>query len=218
MLRWVDVVVEFERAVGFARVFGAKVAVRCEVVMNRLSPQQERAVSGIFALGLHLLLLVALFVFLRAVVPTTSHEFEMTLGGPIGEETNTPKPLPMIMPETPNVEAPTASSLEIAEESGGQPAGSPNVTTPAQALSAEHAFPALPAAFRSGGPKFVRLVIAIAEDGFITDASVQLSSGVPSLDDFAIGWVKSKWRYIPAMRGGKAIAVTTTAIVEFSPG
>lgn len=212
---WADVVTEILRAIDIANAFGARASERYRSVMNNLTPQQERAVAGFSAVAFNLLLLTLLFVGLRTTIPTVSQEFEMTLGGPAGVQSNTPKP-PLIMPQLPTLPPPLVQSDMTLEGNTASPAGSPNTSTPAQAIAAEHAFPPLPAELKSGGPKLVRLVVTITEEGVIADASVQVSSGISALDNLAVAWVTSHWHYIPAMRDGRAIAVTTTAVVSFA--
>ncbi len=212
---WEDVVAEVLRTIDIANTLINKASVRYRSVMNNLTPQQERYVAGSSVVVLHLLIFTVLIIGLHNRVATVSQEFEMTLGGPAGEPSNSPKP-PLVMPQLPKLPPPLVQSEMTLEGNTASPAGSPNTTTPAQAISAEHAFPPLPPELKSGGPKIVRLIVTITEEGVIADASVQASSGISALDDLAVAWVKSHWHYIPAMRDGRTIAVTTTAVVSFA--
>jgi TonB family protein len=42
------------------------------------------------------------------------------------------------------------------------------------------------------------------------------SSGHADLDEAAVAWVKSHWRYQPAMQNGGAVPATTNAVVTFT--
>ena len=57
--------------------------------------------------------------------------------------------------------------------------------------------------------------LRVADDGTVSDAVVDSSSGSREIDTLAIAWVKAHWRYRPALRGGLPVVVTTTAIVPF---
>lgn len=61
----------------------------------------------------------------------------------------------------------------------------------------------------------VRLRLAIAPEGNVNDASVEHSSGFSRLDDAAVAWVRTHWRYRPATREGKPIPSSVEAVVTF---
>ena len=143
---WADVVAEILRAIDIANAISTKASARYRAVMDKLTPEQERYVAGSSAVVIHVLLLLVLLIGLHNRISTVSQEFEMTLGGPVGVQSNSPKPLPpLIMPQLPALPAPVVETEETFQASAAAPAGSPNTTTPAQAIPAEHAFPPLPA-------------------------------------------------------------------------
>ncbi len=199
--------------VTMAREFEAAAYARYAAILERASLPQERGAAITAVTLIHVIVALALLLGLRSHFPVASHEVEMTLGGPIGATTPPPK---FIVPKLPTALPPLAPSEDTFQANVVQPAGSPNVTMPAQAIAAEHAFPPLPADLPHRGGLLVRLVISITPDGAIDDATVQQSCGISALDDLAIAWVKAHWRYTPAMQNGQAIAVTTTAVVAFS--
>ena len=61
----------------------------------------------------------------------------------------------------------------------------------------------------------VRLTLALDELGNVSGASVARSSGFAGLDDAAVAWVKSHWRFRPATQDGKPVASTVQADVTF---
>jgi len=112
-----------------------------------------------------------------------------------------PPPLPPVQP-TPQRVQPTPTP--------------PVVFTPARSIAATHTtpeYPALSRRLREQGT--MRLKLTIDEMGIVTQAMVVNSSGFQRLDEAAVSWVKSHWRYTPAMQGTKAVASMADAIVEF---
>lgn len=89
------------------------------------------------------------------------------------------------------------------------------ITLPLQALPQWHRFPPLPDGVKAKGPVGAKLLLTVAADGSVIDASVQQSTGADWLDQQAIDWVKAHWRYKPAHAGLKPVAAATTAIVLF---
>ncbi|SUX29800.1 energy transducer TonB [Chromobacterium vaccinii] len=76
--------------------------------------------------------------------------------------------------------------------------------------------PAYPAVSREEGEEgTVRLRVHVSAQGLPQDVSVQSSSGFPRLDRAALAAVK-RWRFIPAKRGGEAIAYPFIVPIEFS--
>ncbi len=73
-----------------------------------------------------------------------------------------------------------------------------------------------PIARRLGKEGTVTLSISVSATGDVTSASVVSSSGNDELDQAAIEWVKSHWRYKPAIRGGQPAASTVQAAVRFT--
>ena len=92
----------------------------------------------------------------------------------------------------------------------------PVVFTPARAIAASHTIPEYPfisRRLREQGT--LRLKLTIDEKGSVTGAVVVNSSGFQRLDEAAVNWVKSHWRYTPAMQGTKPVSSMADAIVEF---
>ena len=91
------------------------------------------------------------------------------------------------------------------------------ITQPLQALPQWHRFPTLPDGVKAKGQVDVKLLLTVAVDGSVVDASVQQSTGADWLDQQAIDWVKVHWRYKPAYVGTKPVAAVTSVIVLFVP-
>jgi len=136
------------------------------------------------------------------------------LGGPIGVETR--KIPEFISPKLPTVRPPFVESQETFQANTSSPQGGTNVTTPAEPISTEHTFPSLPDDLKSSGRRVVVLTIWITEGGSVDEATIAKSSGSAELDELAINWARSHWRYRPALQNGQPVAVTTTAIVVLS--
>lgn len=62
----------------------------------------------------------------------------------------------------------------------------------------------------------VVLKLMISPEGVITAVQVESSSGYAELDDTAAQWVKTHWRYRPAMLMGQPVASMAEASVRFS--
>ncbi|HEX3945333.1 MAG TPA: energy transducer TonB [Rhizomicrobium sp.] len=115
------------------------------------------------------------------------------------------------LPTGPGVIAPNPSSGPISPV--GPTAGP---TLPVRALASTHTIPPYPPmAMRFGYEGTVRLRIAVDEQGNVFSADVLNSSGHTDLDDAAVSWVKSHWRYQPAVQNGNAVPATTNAVVTF---
>jgi outer membrane biosynthesis protein TonB len=95
------------------------------------------------------------------------------------------------------------------------PVPSQNLTRPLQALPQWHRFPQLPDGLRANEPVAMQLILTVAADGLVVDASVERSTGLGWLDQQAIEWVKAHWRYSPALKGTKPVPAVTSALVFF---
>jgi protein TonB len=96
---------------------------------------------------------------------------------------------------------------------GNPPLG---VALAARGITATHTIPPYPPmGVRLGHEGTVRVVIALDEAGNVISAQVETSSGYQELDAAAVAWVKSHWRYQPAMRDGQPVPATTRAAVTF---
>ena len=102
----------------------------------------------------------------------------------------------------------------------GQYGNGPGTTftndTVARGVMSTHTTPPYPSIeARLGHAGTVTLRLSVAADGSVVDATVENSSGSSALDQAAIEWVKSHWRYTPATHNGVAVATTTEAAVRF---
>ncbi len=120
---------------------------------------------------------------------------------------NTPAPAPAISVQmTPH---PAASAP--------QPVIQSPISTVAKGITATHTIPPYPEMERRLGHEgTVTLTISIDANGQITDAQVANSSGSQALDQAAVEWVKSHWKYKPAIQNGTPVASTAQAAVQFS--
>jgi periplasmic protein TonB len=86
----------------------------------------------------------------------------------------------------------------------------------AQGILSTHTIPAYPPiAVRLNQTGNVKLRLTIDEQGVVTAASVEKSSGYDSLDNAAVAWVIAHWRYRPATKDGAPIASSSDALVTF---
>jgi protein TonB len=92
----------------------------------------------------------------------------------------------------------------------------PPVFTPARAIAATQTIPEYPPLSRRLSEQgTLRLKLTIDQRGTVTAATVVNSSGFQRLDDAAVNWIRSHWRYTPAMQGSRAVPSTAYTIVEF---
>lgn len=192
--------------------------VQLNAVFARLGPRGERLLAVGFVLAVHAVLLTVLIFGMTPIAKADREVAIVLVGGPLGEPATTQKSLDLAQPELEDAPPPT---IDIVTPNAITPdraivSGLPNVTRPAMALAESHAFPPLPLSYPGRGA-VVQLVITIARDGAIASAAVAKSCGSEALDRLALDWVKSHWRYQPALESGEAVAATTTAIVSFTP-
>lgn len=138
---------------------------------------------------------------LPQVVTVVPPEVVLTYTPPAPPTTiSLPPPLPV--PQTPPRAVP--------------PPAPPVVFTPARSIASTHTIPEYPFVSRRLREQgTLRLKLTIDEKGSVAEAAVVNSSGFQRLDEAAVNWVKSHWRYTPAMQGTKPVASTADAIVEF---
>src|SRR5262249_52846026 len=87
----------------------------------------------------------------------------------------------------------------------------------AASITSTHTTPPYPGLARKMGEQgTVKLRLTISAQGVVAGADVVQSSGFPDLDQTAVNWVLTNWKYKPAVRGGVAIASTALAAVVFS--
>lgn len=68
---------------------------------------------------------------------------------------------------------------------------------------------------RLGNQGIVYLRLVIGADGVIQEAVITRSSGAEGLDLAALNWVRARWRYQPAIRGGVAVPSVVNVAVKF---
>lgn len=62
----------------------------------------------------------------------------------------------------------------------------------------------------------VTLRVQVAADGSVTRVEVAESSGYPALDDAAVQSVRTRWRFVPARRGGVAYESFVLVPIRFA--
>jgi periplasmic protein TonB len=96
------------------------------------------------------------------------------------------------------------------------PPSPPAIFTPARIVLASLTTPEYPPLSRRLLEQgTLRLRLSIGAGGEVSDAIVEQSSGYPRLDNAAVAWVKSRWRYQPAMEGTRKVASSLSAVVTF---
>ena len=63
----------------------------------------------------------------------------------------------------------------------------------------------------------LNLEILVLPDGSVFDVHVLKSTGEAEIDGLAMQWIKTNWRFLPAIRNGQPIAAPTTVMVRFEP-
>ena len=190
----------------------APVARACAI--DKLSRRHQRVVAALGAVATQLLLLLVLVIGGRVVLAQPPEVAEVMVSGPWGSPEAKPKP-PEVIPELPTVSPPEIEISDAVDPGADATPGLPNVSRPAEAIAAAHLFPPAPGPYRSGGPHSVVLLLSVSEGGAVNAAAVQVSSGITTLDGMALEWVKKHWRYLPALRNGIPVGVTTTAVLTF---
>ena len=62
------------------------------------------------------------------------------------------------------------------------------------------------------------LRVLVAPDGSVDEAQITASSGRPDLDQAAIMFITSHWKFLPATVGGSAVPFWTTVLVPLVGG
>jgi protein TonB len=88
--------------------------------------------------------------------------------------------------------------------------------TQLHAITRTHTLPPYPAlALRLNQQGTSLLKVTISTDGNVTDAVVQKSSGFDALDQAAVSFVKSHWRWEPPTLNGKPTAAVTLVAIRW---
>ncbi len=92
----------------------------------------------------------------------------------------------------------------------------PPADTAASSVGSTHTIPPYPIEARTAGHQgTVLLTLTISPQGDVVAAGVLQSSGFPELDQSAIAWVTSHWKYKPAVQGGAPVTSQARAAVRF---
>lgn len=200
----------------------------------------RRSLAAAIGVGLiHLLFFYALLSGLatRAVhsLPNIIDVRILESAQPKQVELPPPAPLPdlaqpkldIVPPPQIRIEA-SASPAAITVEQKSVPATPPRAAKPAPVAVAPKPTPAVgiehthttppypPLSRRLGEEGTVELKIVIAPDGRVQSAELLKSSGSERLDEAALTWVRSHWRYRPATRDGRPVSSETRVNVVFN--
>jgi TonB family protein len=72
-----------------------------------------------------------------------------------------------------------------------------------------------PVAVKLGVQGVTKLKYLVGTDGLVQSVEILDSSGSGILDDASIAMVKDRWRFRPALRNDKPVAVTLTAMIHW---
>ena len=199
---------------------------------------QQRLFGIAFAIAMEVGIVYALLVTLEFVdAPSLRPNITVVNVPPIPDEPQIPVPPPQVFtapplqtpipPEVVLTYTPPAPTTAISTQPPvpvpqipprvePAPTPPPPVFTPARSIAATHTIPEYPALSRRLREQgTMRLKLTIDEKGIVTQATVVNSTGFQRLDEAAVNWVKSHWRYTPAMQGTRAVPSMADAIVEF---
>lgn len=149
--------------------------------------------------------------------------FEAQVIAPQQEKKTEPAPLPAKPDiESPKIDTVPEPLIQIDSPPASNPVqvatsdSPPAPDTAAAGLASTHTIPPYPpTARRLGHQGRVMLQLTIGTDGHVARAEIVKSSGWSELDQAAVQWVTSHWRYKPAVRGGVAVPSTAMAAVKF---
>jgi protein TonB len=202
---------------------------RHEILEARTQMAPERVGGLVFVGLLHVAVIYALASGLAVkFIKQIPHEISAEVI-PVQEPQNAPPPPPPTKMQVPTLPTVAPPDIEVPQ----QPAPSPTISVQAQpqppaavtqpastsaaGIASTHTIPPYPEQSRRMGQQgTVTLRVSIGADGVVTDTQIVQSSGVPELDQAALAWVKSHWKYKPAMQNGQPIASTAEAAVVFN--
>ena len=102
----------------------------------------------------------------------------------------------------------------LALDPDAQPAGP---DTPAFAITSHEIvltdYPSRSIALHESGA--VTVTYVVGEEGSVTSCTVVFTSGVPRLDEAACAMVRRRWKYTPAMQGGKPVEIQYLSRIVF---
>jgi protein TonB len=132
-------------------------------------------------------------------------------------------PPPFVPPPEINItsEAPNNNAIQAVQQTTPTPPPPPAPPQPAPTqltgVMRTHILPPYPELSRKLGEQgSVTLEVTIDTSGNATDATVQTSSGSQRLDDAAVAWVKSHWRWNPPTTNGQPSGARTLVKMTFN--
>jgi protein TonB len=193
-----------------------------ELIDPRPVISRQRAI-GLGLVGLlHVLFVWALIEGLATkIVTAIPQELKATVIAPSPKETAPPAPPQPTMVVPKNTITPPEIKLDNQPSQASiqqpmAPAAASTPSTRANGISSTHTTPPYPSdAKEKGHQGTVVLHIMISAQGAVTSATVSKSSGFPELDQEALSWVTSHWKYKPAIENGVAVASASDAQVVF---
>jgi len=186
----------------------------------------ERIVGVGFVGLLHVIAIYALVTGLgQKIVTTIQHDLTVT----ITQEPDRAQP-PVAPPKVPQLplqpqqDTVTPPIVDIAPQGPSpismvpaQPVNPTAADSAAQGIANTHSTPPYPPiARRLGEQGRVILRLTISPQGAVISADVAQSSGFADLDQSAVSWVITHWRYKPAIQGGSPVQSQTNAAVVFN--
>ena len=129
-----------------------------------------------------------------------------------------PPPPTAIVPEF-QVQAEAPPPITVQKAAPPAPpvrAAAPPPPTELKPIARTHSIPPYPTiSQRLGEQGTVTLKVTIGTDGNVTEDSIEKSSGSDRLDQAALEYVKSHWRWQPPTSNGAAVVATTLVNVKF---
>ncbi len=191
-----------------------------EILAAKPAMSRERAIGlGVVAL-LHVAFIWALANGLATkIMIAVPQELKAQVIAPQKQETQPKPPQPtMVVPK----ESITPPEIQVQTQTQSiqqpmAPAAPSTPSTRANGITSTHSTPPYPGdAKQKGHEGTVVLHIMISAQGEVTNASVSKTSGFPELDQQAVSWVTSHWKYKPAVQNGTAVASASDAQVVFN--
>jgi TonB family protein len=178
------------------------------VALRRLKPTRRRVLSSVFAIALNIGLIAIIAGSLNPSPLHGADELHLVLAPSTRSETVT-------IPRPPDVELPVLQMPDIVIARDTPDAAPP--TLAASLVLAPRPDPAHPnPGFTSGRSGSVILKILVSADGSVADATVEKTSGAQDADRSAIAFVKTQWKFLPALLEDKPIQYWTTVVVRLS--
>lgn len=194
------------------RLFGhnSRVAMRLE----GFNPSYWRVISSLSAVVLNIVLIA---IIAGSLGPRTSHdsdELHLVLAPSTRVEAAAIPKLPDI--ELPALQMPDIVIAREALDTAPSTLAASLVLAPRP--DPEHLNPTYPIRQGERGPSpgSVILKILVLADGSVADATVEKTSGASDADESAITFVKTQWKFLPALLKGNPIRYRTTVAVRLS--